>query len=98
MILAIDAQIVGMSLLELNGFGIAMVGGVDLQLWAAVHQMPVCHMVLLTGTTFTTTISRHQGRTKGRLGNLCHHFDMKTVLWQIMDISPTETNHLSKGN
>lgn len=70
---------VGTNLLELNGLDIVMVGGADLQPWGVVHRILVFRTVLLTDTMLIIT-SHQQGLTKDRLGNLYHHFDMKTVL------------------
>lgn len=93
---AIDVQIVGMNLLELNGLDTVMAGGADLQPWEAAHQMLAYHMVLLMGITSTITFQQ-QGQTKGLLGSLYRHFDTRTVSLQTMDTSPTETIHSNKG-
>jgi hypothetical protein len=50
-ILATDVRTVGMNLLELNGLDIAMVGGVDLQLWEVVHRILGFHTVHLMEIT-----------------------------------------------
>lgn len=70
---------VGTNQLELNGLDTVTDGGAGLQPWGVVHRMLVFHTDLLTDIMPIITFQQRDP-TKDRLGNLCRHSGMKTVL------------------